>query len=39
VTAQAAVEQSRIPLMITHAPGHMRITDLLVDEIGELLAG
>lgn len=33
VTAQAAAEWSRVPLMITHAPGHMFITDLLVDEI------
>jgi uncharacterized protein YcsI (UPF0317 family) len=28
VTAQAAATHSRIPLMITHAPGHMFITDL-----------
>ena len=28
VTAQAAAEHSRVPLMITHAPGHMFITDL-----------
>jgi uncharacterized protein YcsI (UPF0317 family) len=30
VTAQAAAERSRVPLMITHAPGHMFITDLAV---------
>lgn len=28
VTAQAAAERSRVPRMITHAPGHMFITDL-----------
>ena len=28
VTAQAAAQHARIPLMITHAPGHMLITDL-----------
>lgn len=28
VTAQAAIEHSRIPFAITHAPGHMFITDL-----------
>jgi uncharacterized protein YcsI (UPF0317 family) len=31
VTAQAAAEHARIRLMITHAPGHMFITDLRVD--------
>jgi len=30
VTAQAAAERSRVPRMITHAPGHMFITDLAV---------
>ena len=30
VTAQAAAERSRVPLMITHAPGHMFIADLAV---------
>jgi len=30
VTAQAAAEHSRIPLLITHAPGHMFITDIAV---------
>ena len=33
VTAQAAIEHSRIPFAITHAPGHMFITDLLVEEL------
>ncbi len=32
VTAQAAAEHARVPLMITHAPGHMFITDLIVTD-------
>ena len=32
VTAQAAALHGRVPLMITHAPGHMFITDLVVAE-------
>ena len=28
VTPQAAAERARLPLMLTHAPGHMFITDL-----------
>ncbi len=32
VTAQAAAQQARIPLMITHAPGHMFITDLRIED-------
>ncbi len=39
VTAQAAAEHSRTPLMITHAPGHMFITDLRVDEITDQAPG
>ena len=31
VTPQAAAEAARLPLMITHAPGHMFITDLRDD--------
>jgi uncharacterized protein YcsI (UPF0317 family) len=31
VTPQAAAEAARLPLMITHAPGHMFITDLRED--------
>jgi len=31
VTGQAAIERSRIPFAITHAPGHMFITDQTVD--------
>jgi hypothetical protein len=33
VTAQAAAERSRVPLMITHAPGHMFITDLTFQDM------
>jgi uncharacterized protein YcsI (UPF0317 family) len=32
VTAQAVAQHSRVPLMITHAPGHMFITDLAAAE-------
>lgn len=35
VTPQAAAQASRVPLMITHAPGHMFITDRLNVEMGE----
>jgi uncharacterized protein YcsI (UPF0317 family) len=31
VTPQAAAEAARLPLMITHAPGHMFVTDLRDD--------
>ena len=30
VTAQAVAQHSRTPLMITHAPGHMFVSDLMV---------
>lgn len=33
VTPQAAIEQARLPLCITHAPGAMLITDLLNHEL------
>jgi len=33
VTAQHAAQSSRIPLMVTHAPGHMFVTDLLIDDL------
>ena len=33
VTAQAVAAASRVPLMITHAPGHMFITDRSIDDI------
>ena len=39
VTAHAAAQHGHVPLMITHAPGHMFITDLLVDEIAKRPAG
>ena len=29
VTPQNAIMQSKLPLVITHAPGHMLITDVL----------
>jgi len=38
VTAQAVAQASRIPLMITHAPGHMFITDLPIQS-SDLLDG
>ncbi len=38
VTAQAAAERRRVPLMITHAPGHMFITDLTFQGVS-LLGG
>lgn len=35
VTPQAVVMESRLPLVITHAPGHMFITDLREEELAE----
>eukprot|EP00802_Teleaulax_amphioxeia_P022224 Tamp_22647.p1 GENE.Tamp_22647~~Tamp_22647.p1 ORF type:complete len:317 (+),score=60.64 Tamp_22647:62-1012(+) len=35
VTPQTAVMQAKLPLAITHAPGHMFITDLLTEEIAQ----
>lgn len=35
VTPQAAAEAARIELMLTHAPAHMFITDLRVDDLEE----
>jgi uncharacterized protein YcsI (UPF0317 family) len=35
VTAQAVAQASRIPLMITHAPGHMFITDWTIERLAE----
>lgn len=32
VTTQMAVMNARLPLVITHAPGHMFVTDLTIDE-------
>jgi uncharacterized protein YcsI (UPF0317 family) len=36
VTPQAALAQAKPPFAITHAPGHMFITDLTADELGSL---
>ncbi|MFC2105040.1 putative hydro-lyase [Candidatus Bipolaricaulota bacterium] len=33
VTAQQAAQSSRIPLMVTHAPGHMFITDWRIEDL------
>ncbi len=35
VTPQAAIEQAKLPLVITHAPGHMFITDLLNESLAQ----
>jgi len=35
VTAQAAATESRTPIMIAHAPGHMFITDRRVDALND----
>jgi uncharacterized protein YcsI (UPF0317 family) len=32
VTSQEAIARSRIPFAITHAPGHMFVTDLRIEE-------
>lgn len=37
VTPQAAVENARPPIVITHAPGHMFITDVLNTELNDYL--
>ncbi|MBU4606664.1 MAG: DUF1445 domain-containing protein, partial [Proteobacteria bacterium] len=34
VTPQAAVAASRVELALTHAPGHMFITDIKAEELG-----
>jgi uncharacterized protein YcsI (UPF0317 family) len=34
VTPQAVALAARIPLMITHAPGHMFITDIPIEHLG-----
>jgi len=36
VTAQQVARASRIPLMVTHAPGHMFITDLRIENLLEV---
>ena len=35
VTPQAVAQSARLPLMITHAPGHMFITDLKANRLGD----
>ena len=37
VTPQAAVENAKPPIVITHAPGHMFITDILNTELNDYL--
>lgn len=37
VTPQAAVENARLPMVITHAPGHMFITDILNADLNSYL--
>ena len=37
VTPQAAVERAKLPLVITHAPGHMFITDVTNAELSDYL--
>ena len=36
VTPQAVAAHARLELMITHAPGHMLITDLRHEDLGGL---
>ena len=38
VTPQAAVENAKPPIAITHAPGHMFITDIINSELNDYLA-
>ncbi len=37
VTPQAAIENAKLPLVITHAPGHMFITNILNTELNAFL--
>ena len=37
VTPQAAIENARPPIVITHSPGHMFITDVLNSELNAFL--
>ncbi len=39
VTPQAVAARARLPLMITHAPGHMFLTDLTVDALQRAYPG
>ena len=36
ITPQAVAMESKIPLMITHCPAHMFVTDKLVEEMANL---
>ena len=37
VTPQAAIENAKPPLVVTHSPGHMFITDILNAELNDYL--
>lgn len=37
VTPQAVIENAKLPLVITHAPGHMFVTDIKNDELNDYL--
>jgi len=37
VTPQAAIENAKLPLVITHSPGHMFITDIVNSELNDYL--
>ena len=37
VTPQAAIENAKPPIVITHSPGHMFVTDILNSELNEYL--
>lgn len=37
VTPQAAIENAKLPIVITHAPGHMFITSILNSELNDYL--
>ena len=37
MTPQAAIENAKLPLVITHAPGHMYITNVLNTELNDYL--
>lgn len=37
VTPQSAVENAKPPIAITHAPGHMFITDIINSELNDYL--
>ena len=37
VAPQAAIENAKLPIGITHAPGHMFITDILNSELNDYL--